>query len=111
MLKKKPKPTPKQELWEKDLSAYRRFKINANVKWRRFDTQTRGMGLILVILLGGLLLVTCIPFVTNYINQELDKGKYNTALNIACKDLQFYALNFRSCENSDVRPDEMSATN
>lgn len=94
----------KQELWERDLSAMSKFKINARQKWRRFDTQTRGMGFIFVLLFGVILLVNLIPLIAHQWIRQIETAPYKDALNTACLNQDFYNLNFKSCETIGVRP-------
>lgn len=94
----------KKELWELEATPYEKFKINARVKWRRFDTQTRGMGLIFVMLLGAMIIINGFSALALYISDYIDNTKYQSALTTACTTTEFYALNFKSCENIGVRP-------
>ena len=94
----------KMELWERDLSAIAKAKINAKIAWRRFDTQTRGMGLVFVIIMFMILIVNIIPFALGKTIQQLDSANYADALKVACKEKDFYNLNFRTCEGVDTRP-------
>lgn len=94
----------KQELWERDLTAYQRFKINARVVWRRFDTQTRGMGLVFVIIMAMMLVVNIIPLILGTVIRTIETAPYSDALKTACKDKEFYNWNFKSCETIKVRP-------
>lgn len=100
-IQKKPK---KKELWERDLTFYQRFKINSRIAWRRFDTQTRGMGLMFVIVIGLMLVVNIIPLVLGTVIKAMETAPYKEALTTACKDKEFYNWNFRECETVEVRP-------
>lgn len=63
----------KKELWELNKTPYQRFKINARIAWRRFDIQTRGMGLCLLCILGMMLVLTLLPPLVNYIFGNYEK--------------------------------------
>lgn len=92
--------------WKRKLTTWQIFKINAKVAWRRFDTQTRGMGLLLVLIFGLLIVINVIEALAVYIAGYTDREKYASALETACLDSQFYSWNFRSCENVNIRPFE-----
>lgn len=94
----------KIELWERDLSAYQRFKVNARIKWRRFDTQTRGLGLLMVLFMSIMITVSLIPIAFNGALRQIEEARYSSALHNACNDRDFYNLNFKSCETVGVRP-------
>lgn len=94
----------KKELWELNKTPYERFKINSKIAWRRFDTQTRGMGLILLLIFGIVLISPIISLIGNAINDYTNKNKYKEALATACLDKQFYAFHFEDCEDQGVRP-------
>lgn len=94
----------KLEIWEKNLSVWQKFKINARIKWRRFDTQTRGMGLIFVMLISVVILSSTVPAMVQGIQKLIMGDKYKTALDTACKDKEFYAFNFQKCEDIGARP-------
>lgn len=94
----------KKELWERDLSFYAKFKINARVAWRRFDTQSRGMGLMFVLLMIIMVGINIIPLTLGTIIKTMETAPYKEALTTACKDTQFYNWNFKECETIKVRP-------
>lgn len=98
------KKNRKIELWERDLSPYQRFKINSRIAWRRFDTQTRGMGFVFVLIMGMMLIINLVPLVFSKTLQSIESNNYKDALSAACKDMQFYSLNFKTCEGIGVRP-------
>ena len=94
----------KDILWKRDKSRIEIFKIQMRVAYRRFDTQTRGMGLTLLLLIGVIVVINLFSFVGMAIIDYYDHIKYSSALEKACLDQTFYSWNFKSCENIGVRP-------
>lgn len=94
----------KVELWERDLSPIAKFKINARIAWRRFDVQTRGMGFIFVLLIVVMIVINIMPLIFSKTITQMENQPFSEALSTACKDKDFYNLNFRSCETRGVRP-------
>lgn len=99
-----PRAFKRKELWEQNRTKWQVIKIQANDAWRKFDLKTRGMGLMLVVLLGAMMIANFLPAIVMYSTEQMDKTKYNEALKTSCLNAQFYAWNFRSCENVNVRP-------
>lgn len=94
----------KREIWMRDKTPYQRFRVNAKIIWRRFDTQTRGMGLTLVVLMFIMILINVFTAIAHWIASYVDNTNYKDALSTACLDSQFYAWNFKSCEHVKVKP-------
>lgn len=98
----------RKELWEKDKTTYQRFKINAGVIWRRFNTQTHGFGMIMV-MIGIMSIVPMIIILTAMSNvydsmSEINRTRYREGLELSCTNQDFYSWNFRACEDIEVRP-------
>ena len=95
-------------LWKRHLKPSEIRRINMRVAWRRFDTQTRGMGLVFVLLITAMVVIQVLSgifaIIYNYINEESNKATYGNALKTACSDKQFYAWNFYKCEDVNIRP-------
>lgn len=104
LIKHPPQQHRKQELWERDLSFYQRAKINGRVKWRRFDTQTRGMGFIFVLLMALMIVINIIPLIFSSVIRQIESAPYKEALAFSCKDKDFYNWHFKDCESAGVRP-------
>lgn len=94
----------KKELWEENKTPLERFKINARVMWRRFDTQTRGMGLFFVLILAVVISSAIFPLAGQSIQRSIDNERYKTALITACINMDFYSWNYKQCEDIGVRP-------
>ena len=94
----------RKELWELNKTPIQKFKINARIAWRRFDIQTRGMGFVLVIIMVMMITINIIPLTLSKTLQSIESNNYKDSLTIACKDMQFYSLNFKTCEGVDSRP-------
>lgn len=94
----------KKELWELNTTPIQRFRIRARIAWRRFDIQTRGMGFVFVIIMTMMVVVNVIPLTLSKTLQTIESNNYKDALQTACKDMQFYSLNFKTCEGIGVRP-------
>lgn len=94
----------RKELWEQNKTKWQIMKINAGVTWRQFDLKSRGMGFFLLCLMGMMIISMAIPYVIDGISTQLDKTKYSEALKTSCLNEQFYAWNFKACENISIRP-------
>lgn len=98
------KNNKKKELWEKDKTKWQIFKINATIAWRRFDTQTKGMGMFFVMIFGIMLVITSLPLISEVIMKQFQLQKFKTALETACPTMEFYSRNYKDCEEIGVRP-------
>lgn len=94
----------KDILWKKDKKRWEIIKIHAKTAYRRFDTQTKGMGALFIMLFSIMIIINLFPLFMVWIVEHDEKTKYADALKIACTDKSFYSLNFKSCENIEVRP-------
>ena len=90
--------------WKRNTTKWQQFKINARVNYRRFDTQTRGVGLVLIMLVGAMILIQIIQDFGWWLSERLKDNSYRQALDKFCADKQFYTYNFQACENRGVRP-------
>ena len=93
-----------KELWERGLNPIQRFRINSRVIWRRFDTQTRGMGMIFLIMFAALIAINVIPLTLSKYIQQVESSHYQEQLQTACKNMTFYSMNFKTCEGIGARP-------
>ena len=94
----------KPELWEQDKTPLQITIINAKLRFAKFNRETHGMGFLMILLLGGLIILTIVDKVGDAIVLGINKDKYKDALSLSCPDIDFYAWNFRACEEIGVRP-------
>ena len=94
----------KTPYWKRDKTAWQIFKVNAKTLWSRFDTQTRGMGVLLVILMVFMIVINVMGAIVGSVYSYLNNQKYSDALKGGCTDKTFYAWNFKACEDAGVRP-------
>ena len=92
--------------WKRNITKWQQFRINSRIAYRRFDTQTRGLGLVLIMLVGAMILIQVIQDAGWWINEKLKDNSYRQALSKFCTDKQFYTYNFQPCENQGVRPSQ-----
>lgn len=94
----------KKPLWMRGKTSKEIRNIKFKTAWRRFDTQTRGMGMLIVILMCFMIVINVISAIANAIFTTINNMKYKDALAGGCKDKTFYAWNFKPCEDAGVRP-------
>jgi len=99
-----PRMLKRKELWEMNKSKSEVMKINLTQAWRRFDTRSRGMGLMFVLMMSILIMMAIIPMIIDGVQYMFNEGKYREGLKTACLGDMFYSLNFKTCEDIGIRP-------
>lgn len=94
----------KTPYWKRDLTAWQVFKVNFRTAWRRFDVQTRGMGLVLVLMMGLFVVINVLGWVGNIIINSIYLQPHAEQMKTACLDREFYIPYFKQCEDLGVRP-------
>lgn len=91
-------------LWKRGKPKIEQYKIHFGVLWRRFDTQTKGQGLVMVLFLGGFVLLNLFGWIGGILSTYYNQQHYSNALKTFCTDKQFYSWNYKVCEDIGVRP-------